>query len=265
MSRANSYKPRQIDWLRTHAARFDTLEELTEAFNHRYEDCRTVGAIQSTLKREGIQRGRRRPQPARRLLDPDQHAFLEDAYTRHSIVVCTSMINIWWRTSFTVEQIKSYTSRHKMLSGRTGRFEKGQIPANAGTKGVMKPNRASFKKGRPAHEARNYVPVGSLRFTRDGYMERKVTDDPTLVPARRWIPEHRLIWEAAYGPVPDGHVVVFLDGDRLNFDLENLRCVPRGVLGMLNKRGLNESTGEARKAGILTCELELRANQRRAA
>lgn len=71
-----------------------------------------------------------------------------------------------------------------------------------------------FKPGRLAHEARNYVPIGSLRPSKDGYLERKVTDDPSLVPARRWVAVHRLVWIEANGPVPDGHVVVFRPGRR---------------------------------------------------
>lgn len=104
--------------------------------------------------------------------------------------------------------------------------------------------------------------MDQLLNTEDGYLERKVTDDPALYPARRWVFEHRLVWEAANGPIPDGHVIVFLDGDRLNIALDNLRCVPRAVLQWMNKTGLNETTGEARKAAILTAEVVARMHQR---
>lgn len=71
-----------------------------------------------------------------------------------------------------------------------------------------------FKPGRPACEARNYQPIGSLRLNKDGYLERKVTDDPALAPVRRWVGVHRLVWEAAHGPIPPRHVVRFLPGQR---------------------------------------------------
>lgn len=77
-----------------------------------------------------------------------------------------------------------------------------------------------FKPGRPAHEAHNYKPIGSLRLSKDGYLERKVTDDPAVVPARRWIGVHRLVWEAEHGPVPAGHVVVFMPGRRTTVQAE---------------------------------------------
>ena len=35
-------------------------------------------------------------------------------------------------------------------------------------------------------------------------------------------PKHRIIYEAHYGPVPDNYNVEFVDGNKLNFDLDNL-------------------------------------------
>jgi hypothetical protein len=97
------------------------------------------------------------------------------------------------------------------------RFQPGQAPFNKGRKGWIAGGRSAehrFKPGRLAHEARNYRPIGSLRISKDGYLERKVTDDPKLVPARRWVGVHRLAWEAQNGPVPDGYVVTFKPGRR---------------------------------------------------
>lgn len=98
------------------------------------------------------------------------------------------------------------------------RFKKGHVPAN---KGVKRPGWApgrmaatQFKKGQMSGAARhNYMPIGSERI-KDGVLCRKVTDDPTLYPARRWVPVHRMVWEAVHGPVPDGHVVRFKDGQK---------------------------------------------------
>lgn len=127
------------------------------------------------------------------------------------------------------------------LDGKKGagtRFKPGHKSWNKGKKGltgVQEACRATqFKKGRPASEARNYLPIGSLRINADGYLERKVTDDPALVPARRWTAVHRLVWEAANGPTPAGHVVVFRPGQRTNevekITLEVLELVSRGEL-----------------------------------
>jgi hypothetical protein len=68
-----------------------------------------------------------------------------------------------------------------------------------------------FKPGRLAHETHNYVPLGTEKV-RNGYLVRKVTDDPTVYPAGRWCFVHRLVWVAAHGPIPPGHLVVFKPG-----------------------------------------------------
>lgn len=95
-------------------------------------------------------------------------------------------------------------------------FLKGHVPA---TKGLRRPGwsagdmqRTQFQRGRPASEARNYVPLGSHRVSKDGRLECKVTDDPTLAPVRRWVGVHRLVWIEANGPVPEAHVVAFKPG-----------------------------------------------------
>lgn len=97
-------------------------------------------------------------------------------------------------------------------------FKPGFTPWNKGKPGSTgnHPNtvRTQFKAGRPPQDSRNYRPVGSVRINRDGYLERKVSDDSTLYPARRWIAVHRLVWEAQNGPIPKGHIVVFRQGMR---------------------------------------------------
>lgn len=118
-------------------------------------------------------------------------------------------------------------------TGAATRFQKGHVPANKGTRRPgWAPGRMAetqFKPGRPAIEARNYVPIGSTRVTRDGILERKVTDDPSIVPARRWVPVTRLVWEAVHGPVPPKHVVRFLPGTATTIEAEitidRLECI----------------------------------------
>lgn len=128
--------------------------------------------------------------------------------------------------------------------GAGHRFRKGHVPAN---KGLRRPGwslgrmgETQFKPGRPASESRNYKPIGSLRLSKDGYLERKFTDDPALVPARRWVGVHRLVWEAAHGPVPRGHAVCFLPGrktaDPALITLDALQLVTRQQLMARNTR-----------------------------
>lgn len=124
--------------------------------------------------------------------------------------------------------------------GGASRFKPGYKTWNAGMKGWQPEGcqATQFKKGEMRGAAqRNYVPIGSYRISKDGYLEQKTNDDhPT--PARRWVGVHRLVWEAAHGPVPRGHVVCFLPGrkssevDRITLDA--LEMVSRAELARRN-------------------------------
>jgi hypothetical protein len=101
-------------------------------------------------------------------------------------------------------------------AGESSRFSAGLEPWNKGIPGSTgnHPNtqRTQFKPGRKPEEARNYQPIGTLRICKDGYLERKITDDQSIAPARRWVGVHRLVWESVNGPVPKGMIVVFRPG-----------------------------------------------------
>lgn len=119
---------------------------------------------------------------------------------------------------------------HRFQPGLTP-WNKGRDSAETGTGHHPNSRRTQFRKGRKPQEARNYVPIGSLRICADGYLERKVTDDPKLVPARRWVAVHRLVWEAERGPIPAGHIVRFREGMKTTvleqITADRLECITR--------------------------------------
>jgi hypothetical protein len=111
-------------------------------------------------------------------------------------------------------------------------WNKGRSGAETGTGTHPNSRRTQFKadgslRGAAQH---NYVPIGSLRTSKDGYLERKVTDDHP-VPTRRWVAVHRLVWEAANGPIPAGHIVRFKRGQKTTeveqITTDRLECVTR--------------------------------------
>ena len=116
--------------------------------------------------------------------------------------------------------------------GNTGCYKPGHSTWSRGMKGLDIGGKATrFKPGRRPEEARNYRPIGSVRITRDGYLERKVSDDQSVYPARRFVAIHRLIWEAANGPVPTGYIVVFKPGrhttNEAEITLDRIECISR--------------------------------------
>lgn len=123
----------------------------------------------------------------------------------------------------------------KFMAEESGRIKPGQSPWNKGVKGSTGTQAGclatQFRPGRDPSEARNYRPIGSLRITKDGYLEQKVTDDQSVYPARRWVALHRLVWERENGQPPNGHIVVFRPGmlttDADLITVDRLECITR--------------------------------------
>ncbi|MDR1076968.1 MAG: HNH endonuclease [Xanthomonadaceae bacterium] len=87
-----------------------------------------------------------------------------------------------------------------------------------------------FKKGQTAGAGnRRYDPLGTIKV-KDGELRIKFTDDAPY-PAARWKPVARVVWEAAHGPIPPGHVVRFKDGKKTlaleEITLDRLECVTK--------------------------------------
>lgn len=128
--------------------------------------------------------------------------------------------------------------------GNSTRFKPGQTSWNKGVHGITghHPNtrRTQFRKGQmTGAAARNYQRIGTLRVN-NGVLERKVTDDPSLVPARRWQAVARIVWEQANGPIPAGHAVVFKPGRATvveeQITLDAVELVTRAELMRRNSR-----------------------------
>jgi hypothetical protein len=104
--------------------------------------------------------------------------------------------------------------------GKAFRFEKGHVPANKGKRGQPSVGRMSetqFKKGQLP---RNYMPLGSERLSKEGYLQRKMTE--TGYPPRDWVAVHVLLWREHHGEIPPGHRLSFKDGDKTHVSIDNL-------------------------------------------
>ena len=163
------------------------------------------------------------------------------------------LMNSKFEYEFNIGQIKAAIARHKLNTGFTGHFPKGNIPFNKGTKGLMKANKTSYKKG---NIPQNYKPVGTERITEDGYTEIKVKD-PNV-----WKLKHRIIYEEHYGEIPKGYVVMFLDRDKSNFDINNLILISRNQLKTLNQNDLIKDDPELTKSGIILADLLIKINEK---
>lgn len=175
----------------------------------------------------------------------------------------------WQRDDVSPENFKALCTRRGWKTGRTGCFEKGLVPHNKGKRhtGAHHPNsrKTQFKKGDvPA----NVVPLWTERIAKDGYVEIKVPErNPHTGHSTRFVEKHVWLWERENGPVPEGHALKCLDGDKRNTDPSNWTPVPRALLPRLAaaKTGIHYDTAadELKPTLLAIAKLEHAARERR--
>ncbi len=183
--------------------------------------------------------------------------FILDNYKGRYNQELADLFNQKFNTNITSRTIKSYKANNNLNSGLTGKFIKGQTPHNKGKKMPKevyeKVKHTMFAKG---NVPPNHRPVGSERISKDGYIEVKVAEP------NKWRLKQRVVYEEAKGKIPEGCTIIFLDGNKRNFDIDNLRCVTRSELLYLNCNGLNNSN-EITETGILMARLDRTKNKKK--
>lgn len=183
--------------------------------------------------------------------------FILDNYKGRYNQELADLFNQKFNTNITSRMIKSYKANNKLNSGLTGKFRKGQTPHNKGKKMPKevyeKVKHTMFAKD---NVPPNHRPVGSERISKDGYIEVKVAEP------NKWRLKQRVVYEEAKGKIPEGCPIIFLDGNKRNFDIDNLRCITRSELLYLNCNGLNNSN-EITETGILMARLDRAKNKKK--
>ena len=170
-----------------------------------------------------------------------------------------NLFNERFGTDVTAAKMKAYKKNHKLNSGLTGYFPKGNVPINKGKKGMFgfHGNKTSFKPGQlPPSTA----PIGTEKVLSDGYAWVKINQYPKAKRCVNWRQKHRIIYEEHYGPIPLNHYVVFLDGNRSNFDINNLECISKREMLYLNKLGFEFSNQELSRTAIQMARMVTTAN-----
>lgn len=117
---------------------------------------------------------------------------------------------------------------------------------------------------RAGNRPQTWVPIGSRRVNSDGVLDRKITD--TGYAPRDWRAVHRMVWEAAHGDVPPGHVVVFRPGRRTTVEaditLDAVELVSRAEL--MRRNSVHRLPREVAQAVQLIGAVNRQINERKA-
>ena len=146
----------------------------------------------------------------------------------------TELFNKKFKTEANSKALRQKCVKLGLVFPDNGRFKKGSTPPNKGTKGIMKANKTSFKKG---NIPQNIKKVGSISTRKDksGTTYMHIKNAKT----NRWQMLHVYIWESKHGKIPKSHCVIFKDKNTLNTRLDNLMLISRAELARLNQKYSN--------------------------
>lgn len=163
---------------------------------------------------------------------------------------------------FSTRQCAAYKKNHDIVSGVDCRFKKGDEPANKGKKmsaDVYEKCKATmFRKG---NVPVNHMEVGEYTHTTDGYLVQKVQEAGTQRERFEFV--HRAVWEKYNGPIPDGKMVSFLDGNKDNCDIENLVLLDNSENLEMNRSKLRFAHADLTEVGANIARIKVAARRRK--
>ena len=173
----------------------------------------------------------------------------------------TARLNEKFHKDYKVSQLNAFYKNHGLNSGLTGQFQKGMPSHNKGKK--MSPDQyekckgTMFKKGNVPH---NHMEVGEYSHTSEGYLIRKVSEIGSQRERFEFV--HRAVWEEHNGLIPEGSMVIFLDGNKDNCNIDNLALVDLKENAILNHQKLRFEDAELTKTGIAIAKLKIARKRR---
>lgn len=238
------YTDEMIEWLAKHHNTVK-LEDLVKMFNETFNTDYTKSAIWHKIDRaKNIKYNRTREYVPRLNWTKELVTYLKENYDHYSYNDLSNIMNKKFNIKTTTSSIE-----HKVYRLGLKKSEKG-IAKSRDNKTISK---FWFKKGHiPWHKKQ----LGYERVQPGGWTWVKVAE-PDVFEAK-----HRVVWEKANGPIPKDKCIIFLDGNRGNFNLDNLKLINRSELVILNKMGLERHDAEITKTSLHIVRLTLKINER---
>ena len=222
----HQWKPEEDEWIRINYTKGRSRSEIAKEFEAEFGDIPSLGALSTRAYDLGL-RGVICPK-----ITKEESDFLWENGPKMRRADLTKLFNEKFGCNRNVGAIVALCVKRKIPSMN--------VPPTKGRK---------FPR----------YPIGaeSLDGTKDGgYVIVKVAD--TGVRSKDWVPKHRYIWEKAYGKIPEGYIISFLDNDRMNFQLDNLCLMTRKESAIMAKLGWNQICDpELKKAALSACRLQI--------
>lgn len=202
---------------------------------------------------------------------PEMDVFMKDFVPGHSEQQIIDEFEAQFDIKLRRSQLKARMYSLGLKQGiNTGRFRKGQPAYNKGMKqpdfmsaeGIERTKATRFKKGQIPHNARDFD-IGRERVDGDGYIEVKVKlHSGKEGRYSNYRLKHILIWEKVHGQkLPPNTVVVFADGNKRNFDPDNLVAIPKRIWVRINVSHIPYFDRESLDTAMKIAELHSIANK----
>lgn len=104
-----------------------------------------------------------------------------------------------------------------------------------------------YEKANKSHN-NNPLPIGSERIKGDGMVQVKIGP-------KKWVYKQRKIYKDYYGvKLKDDEYVIFLDQNRNNFDISNLKVISRRESAIMANNHMFSTNSEVTKTGTLVAK-----------
>lgn len=230
-----AYNADHRKWAINNHMKYNSYEDFACAFNDKFGLNKSTSAIQQFLtKKVG-----RYLNTARKFLHYtqsetqwliDNHGNYDDYRTM------TNDFNKHFSTNRKEESLQDKCSKQLKLKIRNGSITK-------------------YKKG----NIKEQLPIGTIRESTNGCRYIKVMDSHYSYRSGYaepyWLPIQKKVWIDQFGEVPEGKMVIFLDGDRQNIDISNLYCIDRRISAVMASNSWYSDNAELTMAAIKWCEL----------
>ena len=223
-------------WIRDNWDNANTYQEIADKFNTTFNLSLSKSIImRHCVTTLGLQK---KGNPLYISYSQDEYDYIREQYFKcDTYKELTDKVNDKFHNNRTVSQISDTCTKRLKL------------PINH-----MK-NGGRYLQGDKSRE----LPIGTIRKSQTGtYIKVMNTGGGVNITGYiepYWLPLQKKIYQDAYGEIPDGYMVCFLDGNPDNFDLSNLYCINRKISANMSSHSWWTTDREHTLTAIKWCEL----------